>query len=89
MLNLQKIKGYLEGCPKGPWVQGGLDEHMVPLLRGKIITADLSDPDLLRLWGDYRERRGWVASEWREYLREDHYTQFREFGEWLWRRFGI
>ena len=89
MLNTLRIQDALAGVTDGPWVQGAIAAKKVPRLSGELIAPNLSDAELMRLWGIFKEGRGWDSSDWREYLRDDQFSNFVEFRSWLRSRFGL
>lgn len=88
MLRTDRIRSDILGIPIGPWVEGAISLHRVPQMSGPLVAANLNDRELMVLWGLFHDERGWDSREWRGYHAQDAYTGFREFANWLYRRYS-
>jgi hypothetical protein len=92
MLNLEKIHEYMvdnELDVHGPWYFYMTENHIVPHLDCELITANLSDPDICAMWGDYHKRCRDDMDEWQRLLNVDIVDDFMPFKRYLWNEFKL
>jgi hypothetical protein len=70
------------------WAKIAIEQRLFPSLTGRSQTANLSDWGLLALW------RCWIGGKFDEQdpgaqLCYSLETDWAEFKDWLWRRFGV